>query len=142
MDSKHDVDRRFSDYRPNTPTPLADSNEEEGFRWRGLERHKLMVVRMVMIVTVVIVTVVIMNVVVVMSIVWSSNNGESTDNCVSKGTLFYWHSQVYMDCVSRSRFTVLFRRGEKRSILIAQYVHAESQGKDRSKMSTPGPCLY
>ena len=59
MDSKHDVDRRFSDYRPNTPTPLADSNEEEGFRWRGLERQKLMVVRIVVIVTVVIVTVVI-----------------------------------------------------------------------------------
>ena len=66
-----------------------------------------------MIVTVVIVTVVIMNVVVVMSIVWSSNNGDSTDNCGSKGTRFYWHSQVYMDCVSRSRFRVLFRRGEK-----------------------------
>ena len=29
-----------------------------------------------------------------------------------------------------------------KSILIARYVHAESQGKDRSKMSTPGPCLH
>ena len=118
MNSKHHVDRRSSDYRPNTPTPLADSNQEDG--WRGLERQNLMVV----------------------GIVWSSNNGEGTDNCGSKGTLFYWHSQVYMDYVSRSRFRVLFRRGEKRSILIAQYVLAESQGKDRSKMSTPGPCLY
>ena len=112
MDSKHDVDRRFSDYRPNTPTPLADSNEEEGFRWRGLERHKLMVVRMVMIVTVVIVTAAIMNVVLVMISVWSSNNGDSTDNCVSKGTLFYWHSQVYRDYASRSQFRVLFRRNK------------------------------
>ena len=66
-----------------------------------------------MIVTVVIVTVVIMNVVLVMISMRSSNNGESTDNCGSKGTLFYRHSQVYMDCVSRSRFRVLFRRGEK-----------------------------
>ena len=69
MNSKHHVDRRFSDYRPTTPTPLVDSNEEEGFRWRGLERQKMLVVKMVMIVTVVIVTVVIvtaaiMNVVV------------------------------------------------------------------------------
>ena len=33
--------------------------------------------------------------------------------------------------------------GEKlKSILIAQYVHAESLGKGRGKMSTPGPCLY
>ena len=80
MNSKHHVDRRFSDCRPNTPTPLADSNQEEGFRWRGLERQRLMVVRMVMIVTVVIVTVVIVTVVVVMISMWSSNNGDSTDN--------------------------------------------------------------
>ena len=44
MNSKHHADRRFSDYRPNTSTPLADSNQEDG--WRGLERQKLMVVRM------------------------------------------------------------------------------------------------
>ena len=72
-----------------------------------------MVVRMVMIVTVVIVTVVIMTaamIVVVMSSMWSSNNGDSTDNCISKGTLFYWYSQVYMDYVSWSQFRVLFRR--------------------------------
>ena len=58
-----------------------------------MERQKLMVVRMVMIVTVAIVTVVIMNVVVVIMSMWSSNNGDSTDNCISKGTLFYWYSQ-------------------------------------------------
>ena len=75
MNSKHHVDRRFNDYRPNTPTPLADSNEEEGVRWRELERQKMMVVRMVMIVTVVLVTATIMNVVVVMISMWSSNNG-------------------------------------------------------------------
>ena len=90
MNSKHHVDRRSNDYRPNTPTPLADSNQEEGFRWRGLERQKMMVV----------------------GIVWSSNNGDSTDNCVSKGTLFYWHSQVYRDYASRSQFRVLFRRNK------------------------------
>ena len=94
MNSKHHVDRRFSDCRPTTPTPLADSNQEEGFRWRGLERQRLMVVRIVMIVTVVIVTVVIVTVVVVRSSMWSSNNGDSTDNCGSKDTRFYWYSQV------------------------------------------------
>ena len=78
MNSKHHVDRRFSDYRPNTPTSLADSNEEEGFRWRGLEWQKLMVVRIVMIVTIVVM------IVVVTSSMWSGNNGDSTNNCVSK----------------------------------------------------------
>ena len=29
-----------------------------------------------------------------------------------------------------------------KSILIAQYVHAESQGKSRDKMLIPGPCLH
>ena len=73
----------------------------------------MMVVRMVMIVTVVIVTVVIVTVVVVMSSMWSSNNGDSTDNCGSKGTRLYWYSQVYMDYVSWSQFRVLFRRKKR-----------------------------
>ena len=46
---------------------------------------------------------------------------------VSKGTLFYWYSQVYVDYGSRSQFRVLFRRKKHlKSILIAQYVLAES----------------
>ena len=63
-----------------------------------------------MIVAVVIVTVVIVTVVVVMSSMWSSNNSDSTHNCGSKGTRFYWYSQAYMDYVSWSQFRVLFRR--------------------------------
>ena len=115
MNSKHHVDRRSSDYRPNTPTPLADSNQEDG--WRGLERQNLMVV----------------------GIVWSSNNGEGTDNCGSKGTTSFY-------CIARYTWTVYpdhssvycFRKG----ILITPYVHAGSQGKGRGKMSTPAPCLH
>ena len=36
---------RLDDRIRCTPKPLADSNEEEGFRGRGLERQKLMIVR-------------------------------------------------------------------------------------------------
>ena len=54
--------------------------------------------------------VVILNVVMVMSSMWSSNNGDTSDNCGSKDTVFYWHSQVYMDYLSRSQFRVLFRK--------------------------------
>ena len=47
-------------------------------------------------------------------------------------TMYPGHNSEY--CLEEKKYL--------KSILIAQYVHAESQGKGRGKMSTPGPCSH